>query len=85
VLESGDRPDLRATVDRLTDEVLAAPEPTGYLNTYYVDDRKDKRFTEMFRSHKLYCLGHLLQASIAYYRATGGRKLLDGGIRYADY
>jgi DUF1680 family protein len=85
VLQSGDRPNLRAAVDRLTDEILAAQEPSGYLNTYYVDDRKDKRFTEMYRSHELYCLGHLLQAAIAYYRATGNRKLLDGGIRYVDY
>jgi len=85
VLQSGDRPNLRATFDRLTDEILAAQEPNGYLNTYYVDDRKDKRFTEMYRSHELYCLGHLLQAAIAYYRATGNRKLLDGGIRYVNY
>jgi len=85
VLESGDRPDLRATIDRLTDEILAAQEPSGYLNTYYVDERKDKRFAEMYRSHELYCLGHLLQAAITYYRATGNRKLLDGGIRYADF
>lgn len=84
-LESGDRPELRATVDRLTGEILAAQEPSGYLNTYYVDDRKDKRFSEMYRSHELYCLGHLLQAAIAYYRATGNRTLLDGGIRYADF
>jgi len=85
VLQSGDRPELRATVDRLTDEILAAQEPSGYLNTYYVDERKDKRFTEMYRSHELYCLGHLLQAAIAYYRATGNRKLMDGGIRYVNY
>ena len=85
VLQSEDRPDLRATIDRLAGEILAAQEPSGYLNTYYVDDRKDKRFTEMYRSHELYCLGHLLQAAIAYYRATGDRKLLDGGIRYVNY
>jgi DUF1680 family protein len=85
VLQSGDRPDLRATFDRLTGVILAAQEPSGYLNTYYVDDRKDKRFTEMYRSHELYCLGHLLQAAIAYYRATGNRNLLDGGIRYVNY
>jgi len=85
VLQSGDRPDLRVTVDSLTAEILAAQEPSGYLNTYYVDERQAKRFTEMQRSHELYCLGHLLQAGIAYYRATGNRKLLDGGIKFADY
>jgi len=85
VLQSGDRPQLRQTLDKLIDEVLAAQEPSGYLNTYYVGDRAKLRFSEMYRSHELYCLGHLLQAGIAYYRATGDRKLLDGGIKYVDY
>jgi uncharacterized protein len=85
VLQSGDRPDLRKRVDSLTEEILAAQEPSGYLNTYWVEDRASQRFTQMTRGHELYCLGHWLQAGIAYYRATGNRKLLDGGIRFADY
>jgi hypothetical protein len=85
VLQSEDRPELKAAFDRLTNEILAAQEPSGYLNTYYQDDLKEKRFTEMHRGHELYCLGHLLQAAIAYYRATGERKLLDGGIRFVEY
>jgi hypothetical protein len=85
VLQSEDRPELRALFDRVADDVLAAQEPSGYLNTYYQDDRKALRFTEMHRGHELYCLGHLLQAAIAYYRATGNRRLLDGAIRYADF
>ncbi|MDQ6678899.1 MAG: glycoside hydrolase family 127 protein [Acidobacteriota bacterium] len=85
VLQSGDRPELRAQFDSLTDEILAAQEPSGYLNTYWVEDRAAQRFTQMTRGHELDCLGHLLQAGIAYYRATGNRKLLEGGIRFADY
>jgi DUF1680 family protein len=85
VLQSQDDPALRATMDRIIDDVLAAQEPSGYLNTYFVEDRKPLRFTELVRSHEEYCLGHLLQAGIAYYRATGNRRLLDGGIRMADY
>jgi DUF1680 family protein len=90
VVESGDQPagnvaKLRAEFDRLTGIILAAQEPSGYLNTYWSEDRTPKRFTEMYRSHELYCMGHLLQAAIAYYRATGDRKLLDGGIRFANY
>lgn len=85
VLQSEDRPELWATFDRLTDEILAAQEPSGYLNTYYVEERRDLRFREMHRGHELYCLGHLLQAAVAYYRATGGTRLLDGGIRFANY
>ncbi|MGD0361418.1 MAG: beta-L-arabinofuranosidase domain-containing protein [Bryobacteraceae bacterium] len=85
VLQSGDQPKLRAEFDRLTGIILAAQEPSGYLNTYWSEDRTARRFTEMTRSHELYCMGHLLQAAIAYYRATGDRKLLDGGIRFANY
>lgn len=85
VLQSQDAPQLRSTLDRIIDDVRAAQEPSGYLNTYYVGDKVPLRFTEMQRSHELYCLGHLLQAGIAYYRATGDRKLLDTGIRFVDY
>ncbi len=78
-------PKLNAKIDELTGIILAAQEPSGYLNTYYVDDRVKLRFTEMTRSHELYCLGHLLQAAIAYQRTTGNRRLLDGGIKFVDY
>ena len=71
--------------DELTGIILAAQEPSGYLNTYYVEDRAKLRFTEMTRSHELYCLGHLLQAAIAYYRTTGNRRLLDGAVKFVDY
>ena len=35
VLQSGDRPELRATAEKIIDEVVAIQEPSGYLNTYY--------------------------------------------------
>ncbi|MEB2362393.1 MAG: glycoside hydrolase family 127 protein, partial [Bryobacterales bacterium] len=85
VLQTDRDPQLEATLDALSDDIVAAQEPSGYLNTYYHDERKAQRFREMDRGHELYCLGHLLQAAIAYHRATGKRKLLDAGIRFADY
>ena len=80
-----DKRKLRADIESLIPDILAAQEPSGYLNTYYVGDKAHLRFTEMTRSHEGYCLGHLLQAGIAYYRATGSRTLMDAGIRFADY
>lgn len=81
------RPDakLEATIDKLVDEILAAQEPSGYLNTWFVEEREPLRFRQMNSGHELYCLGHMIQGAVAYYRATGKRKLLDGGIRFADY
>ena len=81
------RPDakLEAKLDELTDVILAAQEPSGYLNTWFVDERAALRWQQQVSGHELYCLGHLLQAGIAYYRSTGKRKLLDGGIRFVEY
>jgi DUF1680 family protein len=86
VLQSGDRPELRSTTEKMIDEVIAVQEPSGYLNTYYVGDRASERMTPQTQStgHELYCIGHMLQGAIAYYRATGDRKLLDAGIRFVD-
>lgn len=85
-LQSGDLPQLREITDTVIDDIVAAQEPSGYLNTYYVQDRASLRMTPQTQStgHELYCIGHLLQGAIAYYRATGERKLLDAGIRFVN-
>ncbi len=80
-----DKQKFRGEIQSLVSDIVAAQDPTGYLNTYYVGDKARLRFTDLTRSHEDYCLGHLIQAGIAYYRATGGRTLLDAGIRFADY
>lgn len=76
---------LKATVDAAIDEIVAAQEPSGYLNTWFQGDRKARRWQEQVTGHELYCLGHMLHAAIAYQRATGDRKLLDAGIRFVDH
>ncbi|MGC2185087.1 MAG: glycoside hydrolase family 127 protein [Terriglobales bacterium] len=85
-LQSSDLPELRATTDKMIAEVVAIQEPNGYLNTYYQDDRKSLRMLTQTQTtgHELYNIGHMLQGAIAYYRATGDRKLLDAGIRFVD-
>jgi DUF1680 family protein len=84
-LAASDDAAVRASLDRIIDEVLAAQCDDGYLNTYFVDERADKRWSDLGRAHELYCAGHLFQAAVAHYRATGSDVLLDGAKRYADY
>jgi uncharacterized protein len=85
-LQSGDRPELRELTDKIIKEVVAVQESSGYLNTYYVDDRKKDRMTPDVQrwGHELYNLGHMIQGAIAYYRATGDRTLLDASMRFVD-
>ncbi len=86
VLQSGDRPELRELTEKIIKEVVAVQEPSGYLNTYYVEERaKERMQPEVQRwGHELYNLGHMIQGAIAFYRATGDRTLLDASIRYVD-
>jgi uncharacterized protein len=86
-LQSGDYPELRAVANDYINLIVKTQEPSGYLNTYWVEDKVKDRLTpySMDFGHELYCLGHMTQAAVAYYRATGDRRLLDAAIRYADY
>ncbi len=59
-------------------------QPDGYLDTYYIIHGLEQRWTNLRDNHELYCAGHMLEAAIAYYRATGKRKLLDAMLRYVD-
>jgi DUF1680 family protein len=65
---------------------VATQEPSGYLNTYYVAEHKPERMLPKTQTtgHELYNLGHMLQAAIAWYRATGDPTLLNAGIRFVD-
>ena len=86
VLQSGDRPELRRTTEGMIRAVVAVQEPSGYLNTYYVGEHKSERMLPHSQQvgHELYCLGHMLQGAIAFYRATGDPTLLNAGIRFVD-
>src|SRR5256714_845953 len=85
-LQSGDRPELRTTVDADVKEIVAAQKSDGYLNTYYVGEHAAQRMEPRSQQwgHELYNIGHLLQGATAYYRATGDRTLLDAGIRFVN-
>jgi len=86
VLQSENDGALRQTAEATIRQIVAIQEPDGYIDTYYQGDRKKLRMTipEQVRGHELYCLGHMLQAGIAYYRATGDPTLMNAGARFVD-
>lgn len=78
-----DDPELEAQFDRIVDVIAAAQEPNGYLypshTTGVGSDRNmmgNEPYTFVVHSHELYNMGHLYEAAIAYYQATGKDKLL---------
>jgi uncharacterized protein len=76
--------ELEKKADDLIDLIARAQQPDGYLNTYYIIEEPDKRWTNLYDCHELYCAGHMIEAAVSYYKATGKRKLLEVVCRYAD-
>ena len=75
---------LERRADALIDLAARAQQPDGYLDTYYIINGLDKRFTNLRDNHELYVAGHMCEAAAAYYEATGKRTLLDVACRFAD-
>jgi DUF1680 family protein len=76
--------ELERRVDRIIDRIARAQQPDGYLNTYFSVVEPQKRWANLGMWHELYCAGHLIEAAVAYWEATGKSRFLDVVCRYAD-
>jgi len=56
----------------------------GYVNSYFIQIKPNEIFTDR-NLHGLYCAGHLIEAAIAYDRATGKGKLLALMEKYVAF
>lgn len=76
-------------LEKQLDEVIAlmkkAQLKDGYLNTHYIAVEPQKRWTNLRDCHELYCAGHLTEAAVAHFHATGKKTFLDIMCRYADH
>ena len=75
---------LEEIVDGVVDEIVKNQEENGYFNSYFLVRDKDMKFKNR-DWHELYCLGHLIEAAVAYYEATGKDKLLKAVCKFTDY
>ena len=84
-LESEPNRELEQTADEVIALLGRAQDESGYLNTYYTVKEPNNRWTNVRDNHELYCAGHLIEAAVAYFKATGKKQFLDIMIKYADY
>ena len=84
-LENEPNEELENTADEVIALLGRAQDENGYLNTYYTVKEPDNRWTNVRDNHELYCAGHLIEAAVAYYNATGKKQFLEIMSRYADY
>ena len=90
-LQIAPKQELESYVDNLIDKFAAAQEDDGYLYTARTIDPINidegcgpERWSNLAVNHELYNVGHMYEAAVAYYQATGKRKFLDVALKNAD-
>lgn len=76
-------PGLEKIIDEIVDLIDKNRWDDGYFNICYTLFEPEERFTAR-HNHELYCAGHLTEAAVAYYNATGKDKFLKIMCDYAD-
>ncbi len=77
--------ELEAIIDELIRLIAKSQKSDGYVNTYFIAEGDEHRWSDLKMGHELYCAGHMMEAAVAYFKATGKRKLLEVMCRFADY
>ncbi len=84
-------PELEAYMDRLISIISRAQAPDGYLYTARQVNPQNpppgagpRRWSNLFTSHELYNVGHMYEAAVAYYLATGKRNFLKIALKNAE-
>jgi uncharacterized protein len=77
-------PALAAAADQAIGLVVAAQRPDGYLNSYVQVVGRGNPHTDLAWGHEFYCVGHLIQAAVAWHRALDDDRLLAVAVRAAD-
>ena len=76
--------ELESKVESIIDDIEKNMGADGYFNIYFTAIEPSKRFSNR-DCHELYCAGHLIEAAVAYFDATGKDRFLKLMCRYADY
>jgi DUF1680 family protein len=74
-----------AMADQAIDAIAAAQRDDGYLNTFVQVLAPGREYRDLQFGHELYCIGHLVQAAVAWHRALGDDRLLAVATRAADH
>ncbi len=84
LLKSQRDPEIEKRMDGIIDVIAASQKPDGYIYPAHVigngsarDEMGNTPYSYVVHSHELYNVGHLYEAAVAYFKATGKRHLLE--------
>jgi DUF1680 family protein len=77
-------PELKALMDSFITLLSRAQMDDGYLYTYNQLNFPGSRWENLMIEHELYCHGHLIEAGVSHYEATGEESALSIARQAAD-
>lgn len=93
-----DDSELRAMVDEAVELISKAQDQDGYINTFYQLKSKanhywsdegspveNSRWSRLASDHEMYCMGHLIEASVAHKQSLHSDELLEVGLKAAQH
>ena len=83
-LAAGPDQELEARLEETIDLLEQGQHEDGYLNSYFTVKAPGKEWTDLQEAHELYCAGHLMEAAVAYFEATGKDRFLKIMEKNAD-
>lgn len=79
------QPALEGQIETIARLYAGAQLEDGYLNTWFIGRAPDKRWTNLRDDHELYCAGHLIEAAVAHFQATGERALIEPILKLVEH
>lgn len=76
---------LEALADETIDLIDRTQQDDGYLDTKFIISNQEERYTDLSRNHEMYISGHMIEAAVAYFEATGKKKFLEIMCKNADH
>ena len=84
IIQKHPTPELERKIDDLVEKIKKNQDENGYFNIYFTVCEPNARFTRR-GDHELYCAGHLMEAAVAYDKATGKSDFLTCMEKYSDH
>ena len=84
IINKDDIKNIEQKLDDIIDRIERNQFSDGYFNSYYAVCEPENRLTDRSK-HELYCAGHIIEAGVAHYEATGKTSLLNAARKYADF
>lgn len=84
IIEKEPNEELENKIEDIINKIEEHQDENGYFNIYHTVIEPDNRFKDRSH-HELYCLGHLIEAAVAYYNATGRERFINLLDKYIDH